>query len=135
MQKKLMKIDEYDDGESFWRVACDCASPNHDVSLYFETDKKSRSLTLNLGMEVSSNDISFYHNVYDKRWYWVEWLIDNIAWRIKTASKILFFGRIEVSGDVILNQDGIGAMQVALEEGKKLALEHFEKDEIYSDED
>lgn len=119
-----MKLDSYDDGESYWRIACECASSNHDVSLYFETDKDSRSFSLNLAMEVSSNNpIELYHNVGDSRWYWLEWLIDNITWRIKTATKILFLGRIEVSGDVLLDQDGIAAMQVALEEGKRHTYE------------
>ena len=40
MQNKLMKIDSYDNGDSSWRIACDCVSPNHDVSLYFEADKE-----------------------------------------------------------------------------------------------
>ena len=131
-----MKLDEYNDGESYWRIACDCLSPNHDVSLYFKTDHDCKSLNLNLEMELSSNNpYDLYNNVGDSKWYWLEWLRDNALWRIKTAAKILFMGRIEVSGDAILSQDGIDAMKTALVEGEKYANEILNQVKTDIDED
>ena len=45
-------------------------------------------------------------------------------WRIATASKILFIGHYTMTGDVILDLDGIQAMQTALLEGTAHARKH-----------
>lgn len=106
--EKLMKIHEWPEGESMWRVACDCTDPNHDAQLWFEpVDKEHTDISLMLTME-----IGFY-----SRWgFW-----DTTKKRLHAAFKILFTGHYTMSGDVILDEAGMKAMKVALERGQKHA--------------
>ena len=103
MQEKLMKVAEYSDGTSTWRIACDCNEPHHDCELYFEPHEQLKSVGLTLSMEVG---------IYP-RYNWLE----NIWHRITIATKVLFTGYYTATGDVILDENGIKAMQVALEKG------------------
>lgn len=99
-----MKVREYADGDSLWRVACDCGDQNHDAQLWFETiDKDHEDISLCLGMEVG-----FYPR--DGWWY-------NLGRRIGAASKMLFTGYYTSNGEVILDEAGIKAMQEALKKG------------------
>jgi hypothetical protein len=108
MTKKLMEINSYENGDSMWRVACDCSRSDHDVVLWFEADRDIQVVTLNLSMEVG---------VYPK---WREglgaWFEDKVE-RVKFAAKVLFTGYATVQGDVVLDADGVKAMQEALEKG------------------
>ena len=107
MQNKLMKIKEYDDGTSRWRIACDCGDPNHDCSLWFEPtiegEPSVKDISLMLSMEVG-----IYKN-YN--------LLENLWKRITIATKVLFTGYHTATGEVILDEDGIKALQLALEQG------------------
>jgi hypothetical protein len=118
LQNKLMKVKDYEDGDSCWRIACDCGSPEHDVNLWFsadQTDKQCGSLNLTLSMEIGAySHISYNFN----KWYWrITKLFETIKWRIAVAFKILFIGHYTMQGDVILDLDGINAMKLALQEG------------------
>ena len=120
MQNKVMKIKDYEDGDSFWRVACDCSSPEHDVSLWFDassTDIEYGSINLNLSMEIGIYDNYSYWA--DKWWYPLNRAYRSVLWRIGVAAKVLFTGRYTMQGDVVLDLDGVKAMQFALEEGIK----------------
>ena len=122
MQNKVMKIKDYEDGDSFWRVACDCSSPEHDVSLWFDassTDIEYGSINLNLSMEIGIYDNYSYWA--DKWWYPLNRAYRSVLWRIGVAAKVLFTGRYTMQGDVVLDLDGVKAMQFALEEGIKHA--------------
>ena len=107
MQNKLMKIKEYSDGSSSWRVACDCHDPNHDCQLWFERsvedEPRIQDISLMLSMEVG-----IYKN-YN--------LLENLWRRISIAAKVLFTGYHTATGEVILDEDGIKALQFALEQG------------------
>ena len=107
MQNKLMKIKEYSDGSSSWRVACDCHDPNHDCQLWFERsvedEPRIQDISLMLSMEVG-----IYKN-YN--------LLENLWKRITIAAKVLFTGYHTATGEVILDEDGIKALQFALEQG------------------
>ena len=107
MQNKLMKIKEYSDGSSSWRVACDCHDPNHDCQLWFERsvedEPRIQDISLMLSMEVG-----IYKN-YN--------LLENLWKRITIAAKVLFTGYHTATGEVILDEDGIKALQLALEQG------------------
>ncbi len=123
-QNKLMKINDYPDGDSHWRIACDCSDPAHDISLWFDAnanDKEFGIINLNLSTELSwYHDISYHSGWWDhiSRPFKVLW------WRIKMAAKFLFIGHHIMTGDVILDLEGIKAMQMALEEGLKFAKKH-----------
>ena len=107
MQNKLMKIKEYSDGSSSWRVACDCHDPNHDCQLWFERsvedEPRIQDISLMLSMEVG-----IYKN-YN--------LLEDLWKRITIAAKVLFTGYHTATGEVILDEDGIKALQFALEQG------------------
>ena len=102
-----MKIKEYPDGGSSWRVACDCHDPNHDCQLWFERTVEDephiQSLSLMLSMEVG---IYPRYNFFENLWR-----------RISIAAKVLFTGYHTATGEVILDEDGIKALQFALEQG------------------
>ena len=104
MIKKLMKVDEYSDGTTGWRIACDCHDPNHDCRLWFERDLDFNTVSLSLSMEMGF--YPSYENFIGSMWR-----------RIKHAAKVLFTGYATVQGDMILDEDGIKAMQAALKEG------------------
>ena len=103
MQEKLMKLNNYSDGANHWRIACDCLDSNHDCELYFEPHEQLESVGLNISMEVG---------IYP-RYNWLE----NIWKRITIAVKVLFTGYYTATGEVILDDKGIAAMQTALTEG------------------
>ena len=106
--EKLMKLKEWDDGDSMWRVACECTDPNHDAQLWFEpVDKDHTDVSLMLSME-----IGFYSH------YGV-W--ETAKKRLRAAWKILFTGHYVMAGDVILDEAGMKAMKIALERGQKHA--------------
>ena len=114
MQNKLMKIKEYSDGSSSWRVACDCHDPNHDCQLWFERsledEPRIQDISLMLSMEVG-----IYKN-YN--------LLENLWKRITIAAKVLFTGYHTATGEVILDEDGIKALQFALDQGLARAKAH-----------
>jgi len=108
MTKRLMEVNSYEDGDSMWRVSCNCGESDHDVSLWFEADRDIMSVTLNLSMQVG-----FYPK-------WDEgigaWFDDKVE-RVKLAAKVLFTGYATMQGEVILDKDGVRAMQEALKKG------------------
>lgn len=104
MQQKLMKVREWPDGDSSWRVACDCGDNNHDVNLWFEAmDEDHEDISLCLSMEVGIYD---RYNLFENLWK-----------RITIAAKVLFTGYHTATGEVVLDEAGIKAMQIALENG------------------
>ena len=109
-----MKIKEYSDGSSSWRVACDCHDPNHDCQLWFERsledEPRIQDISLMLSMEVG-----IYKN-YN--------LLENLWKRITIAAKVLFTGYHTATGEVILDEDGIKALQFALKQGLARAKAH-----------
>ena len=125
-QKKLMFEDAYDDGCSSWRIACGCGSPEHDAQLWFEADsddKKAGTINLTLTMEVGIWD-NVGHADWWKWWGPITRFFKIVTWRTKLAAKILFYGYSTHSGSVILDLDGIKAMQTALDEGIKHGKTH-----------
>jgi hypothetical protein len=126
IQNKVMRINEYEDGDSYWRIACDCSSPEHDIGLWFNAnadDKQCGVINLNLSMEIGARDSVGYN--FNHWWDPITRFIDTAKWRIATASKILFIGHYTMTGDVILDLDGIQAMQTALLEGTAHARKHI----------
>lgn len=114
MEPKLMKVKDYSDGSSLWRVACECGSPNHDVHLWFEPDPDTDYISLNLSMEVG-----FYNRGYHSDTVWGRILarIRDYRRRAVHAARVLFTGYATLDGDVILDQEGIQAMKLALDKG------------------
>lgn len=116
LPKKVMLIDEYKDGTSFWRVPCDCSDPDHDVHLWFEVDDDGIAalrITRELGFYVNGwySDAPWYERVG----HWK----DRMWSRIKASMKILFKGYLTMDGEVCLTKEGIDGLQYALAEGKK----------------
>lgn len=106
IQKKVMLVDSYQDGSSYWRVACDCGAAEHDAVLWFEVATEWESASLMVSTEVSFNSFDGFFRSLKKRF--------------KAAFQILFLGHFRETGEVILNKDGIDSMIFALNEGKAL---------------
>ena len=117
--KKVMFVEEYKDGTSFWRVPCDCSDPDHDVHLWFEVDDDGIAalrITRQLGYYANSwyNDDPWFKRL--PRWFGRMWD------RFKAANKILFKGYLTMEGEVCLTKDGIDGLQLALTEGTKVMV-------------
>lgn len=108
MTDKLMKLKQYSDGASYWRVACDCHSPDHDVTLWFEPEPGVELVNLNLSMEVG---------FFDRHHGGFSGMINNLRLRARHAAKVLFTGYATMQGDVVLDEAGMKAMQAALTQG------------------
>ena len=122
MQNKVMRINDYSDGDSHWRVACDCSSAEHDVELWFDADSDDieyGTINLNLSMEVGAYDRVGYQ--FDKWWDPVRRFYEQIKWRFGVAATVIFKGRYTMMGNVVLDLEGIKGMQLALDEGVKHA--------------
>lgn len=104
MQKKLMKFSEHEDGSSLWQVACECAEPHHNAQLYFEPiDDDYEDVSMYITM-----DAGFY-----SRYGWWE----TFKRRFHAAFTILFVGRYEMTGEVMLDRDGLTALKTAVDQG------------------
>jgi hypothetical protein len=116
LPKKVMLVEEYKDGTSFWRVPCDCSDPDHDVHLWFEVDDDGIA-ALRITRQLGYYKNSWYDDapVYERFLRWCDRMWD----RFKAANKILFKGYLTMDGDVCLTKDGIDGLQYALTEGSK----------------
>jgi len=92
----------------YYRVACDCMSEEHDVSVAVEHDKDLDTLQL-----------TFYANITAADWYGQDLkFFEKIKWRIKTAMKILTRGEVEQQHDFIfMDEEQIKDLIGILEEG------------------
>jgi len=124
---KVAHVDTWDtpsDTSVWYNIMCDCTDDSHDISVEFEYDKDANMLFLNFYKQIN----------YSKEFNYVfenDTLIDSIKnkigviWRrLKDATKLLFTGYIEMSGDFVLKdkqhiQDFIDAMV----EGRDFCLE------------
>ena len=117
--KKVMLVEEYKDGTSFWRVPCDCSDPEHDAHLWFEVDDDG----------IAALRITRQLGFYENSWYSEDpWYMRVGSWRrrmwkrIKASASMLFKGYYTMDGDLCLNKDGIDGLQYALAEGKKALI-------------
>ena len=114
--KKVMLIEEYKDGTSFWRVPCDCSDPDHDAHLWFEVDEDG------IAALRFTRQFGFFENSWYSQDPWYMRLADwrRRMWkRIKASMKILFKGYFTMDGELCLTKEGIDGLQYALTEGKK----------------
>jgi hypothetical protein len=119
LPKKVMLIEEYKDGTSFWRVPCDCSDPDHDVHLWFEVDDDG------IAALRITRELGFYANEWHSDDNWHERIARKFGrgWsRIKAATKILFKGYLTMDGEVCLTKEGIEGLQYALTEGNKAMI-------------
>ena len=105
----VMKTGEFED-TVFYRVACDCADHEHDVTIEMEYD----------------DDYGYVHVFFHKNivWHWwansgvLGWL-ENKWRRIKAALKLLFTGWIELEESFLLKDpEHVQNFIDALEEGR-----------------
>ena len=84
-----MKIEEFDDS-CFYRIACDCGTPEQDLEVEVEYDKDGILWLF----------ISGQHTVADW-WYHPSWL--GRMWkRIKLTLRLLFTGWFEANGEFLV---------------------------------
>jgi hypothetical protein len=104
---RIMEIHKFEDA-IFYRAACDCGSPDCDLTLELEKDKDLDMIYLNMYKNLSWS--SYWND--DDKWY------KNLWCRIKCAIKILFTGYIKVEESFILrDHEQIKSLMDALIDG------------------
>jgi hypothetical protein len=105
-----MKTAQYDKAV-YYRMACDCTSPNHDMTIELETDEDFLSLHLYCDLEA---DIHWGDtNRFQRLWK-----------RIKIAARVIFTGYMKVGEEFLFQEEKhIDSFINALEEGKQLLKE------------
>lgn len=122
----VMKIIE-GPGYVFYRVACDCSEPDHDITLELEVDPQDYPIF----------SLNIYSNLYVDT-FWGNKNIFSRAWkRIKIALKVLWSGYVETGSNFLLMKDeNIDAFINALQEGKEKLekyRESWEKENVSKD--
>jgi len=107
IEKSVMKIHEYDDSITY-RVACDCGSPDCDMTLDLEVDKETQMIFLTIYKNLLWS--SYWG---DNPWYTRIWN------RIQCAVKVLCTGHIEVLESFVMQESQINGLIKALQEGKE----------------
>jgi hypothetical protein len=94
-----------------YRIACDCQDNEHDSLIYFDLDEveKYPHPALYLGHELTA---TYYDHYYDKWW---QKLAKHIWFRIRTATRVLFIGKVAMWHDFCLNSDNVAAFKEVLE--------------------
>lgn len=106
---KLMKINEYDDA-LYYRVACDCASEEHDMSIWAESIGTVGYYEIRMSSTMCANA---YRSRFSSRW--LRWL-DGPVNRVAIALRVLFTGRVELSQEFILGKENVRGLRVALQD-------------------
>lgn len=99
-------------GSGHYRIACDCQSQDHDCLIYFDLDEENTQHQfpqLYLGHELTA---TYYDHYYDKWW---QKIAKHIWFRIATATRVLFIGKVAVWHDFCLNSDNVAAFKEVLE--------------------
>ena len=107
IQKSVMKLDEGKD-YLMYRHACNCKSPDCDLTIEVEKDNKTNFVFFN-----------FYKNLYWSA-YWghdSSWL-SNMWSRIKCACRVIFVGFIKMEECHVMEIDEIDGLIDALKEAK-----------------
>ena len=109
ISSKVMKTNEFDDAV-YYRVACECGSDEHDVTIEFEKLPDIDDMIF----------LNFYKKIYwSSNWKSNDNWLRNIWFRIKGSLKILFLGYLELEGDFIIKgEEHIDSFTEALKEGK-----------------
>jgi len=101
----------------FYKVICECG--NCDMDLELEYDPEINFIELYFFKDISALDYDYSWNIFKR-----------IYWRIKTALKILFKGRIYMDGSLtIRSEQHINDFIFALQEGQKKLKENIKKDD------
>jgi hypothetical protein len=102
----VMKIDEFPDAV-YYRTACSCGDPECDMTLELEYDEEFNDVSLHVYKTLS-------WNVYWGNGNW----FSRFRKRLTGAAKMLCTGRIEVSGDLLIqNKEHLKSFIDALQEG------------------
>lgn len=135
--KKVMLLDSSKnkyDTSILYRISCDCGSKDCDIELELELDNDLKMMNLNFYKKIYF--LSYLNYYYctddDNRFLKIIKLIISIIKvifkRIGAGIKLLFTGRLEMEGCLILkDSDHINSFIEALEEGKKFCLEEENK--------
>lgn len=120
ISNNVMKQCEFND-LVLYRVGCACTSPYCDMTLALELLEDVGTIELTIDSNLSWRD---FHNVNNWTWYRLLWN------RIKTAIKIIFKGKIEMSSGLVIQEvEHLQSFINALEEGIK-HLENFKRGNV-----
>jgi hypothetical protein len=105
----LMKMKEWEDAV-YYRVACDCGSDDHDMSIWAETNGVHDCYEIRFGTMMVAN-------TYRTRFYskWLQWLNVPVD-RVAIALRVLFTGRVEMHHEFVLGKENVQGLRVALQD-------------------
>jgi len=109
ISKNVMKTNQFDDSV-YYRVACECGSDDHGITIELEKDIKIPSMIF----------MNFYKNIaWCSHWGHLNWF-ERVYKRIKCSIIMLFTGYVELQECFILSNNNIEPFIEALIEGKEL---------------
>lgn len=105
----MMKSKEWEDAV-YYRVACDCGSDEHDMSIWAETTGVDDYYEIRFGTIMVAKD---YRNHFRSKWF--RWL-DSPVNRVAIALRVLFTGRVEMHHEFVLGKENVRGLRVALQD-------------------
>lgn len=105
----LMKINEWEDAV-YYRVGCDCCSPEHDMSIWAEKIDGHEGYEIRMEATLAASE-------YRSRGYpdWLRWL-EALVNRVAIAVRVLLTGRVEVSHEFVLGKANVRGLCTALQD-------------------
>ncbi len=105
---RVMKTHDFDKSV-FYRVACDCTEPDHDMTIEMEIDNDFPNIGLHIYAKLESSVYWGGSNWFERQWK-----------RIKYSMSLLFKGWIEVEQEFLfINDEHISNFIEALEDGRE----------------
>jgi len=98
----------------FKRTICDCTSNECDVDTTISID--DGITTLAFYMDMKAND----YDDWERSW------IQRLRWRLKSATRLLFKGRLEMNHEIVFNEKSLIEFRKSLEESIAV-LEEYKK--------
>jgi len=104
--KNITQVSEHERA-IFYKAICDCMSDDDIITLELEADKKFGILLLHLWQDMFITNYYRYESWYGKLWC-----------RLRAATRVLFTGRVDITGEFIFSGEGaIREFIIALEAG------------------
>jgi hypothetical protein len=105
---RIMKTNEFKDAV-FYRIACDCGSPDHDMGLEIEFDEYPM-MTLHIYKDLEASTYWGQPNWFQRQWK-----------KIKFSLRLFFTGYIKVQEELLIqDEEHIDSLIQALQEGKEI---------------
>lgn len=106
ISNNVMKLKEFKESV-YYRVGCDCMEPSCDLTMEFEFDEDCKDILF----------LNFHQDLVWDPYYHHEYMIVRFWRRIKCSLRMLFKGRVEVQGGLVMRKEHMKGLQEAIKEG------------------